>query len=225
MTGMTENKQTMPGADGITEEMLNRLASEVSNSGLTPKRLRHILAVRDMAARLAALYCPEDTMILQAAALLHDITKELSVQDQLALCGRYGVPRTRGDVLAPKCFHAMTAAALIPVMYPDFAEERVISAVRWHTTGHAGMTLDEKLVYLADYIDESRTFPDCVTLRNLFWNAHPESMEMPARLDHLRNVLIMSYDMTITGLVRDGVPVSPDTFLARNELLYEQNNL
>ena len=87
------------------------------------------------------------------------------------------------------------------------------------------MTLDEKLIYLADYIDESRTFPDCVTLRNLFWDAHPEHMEMPARLAHLRTVLIVSYDMTITGLIRDGVPVSPDTFLARNELLCEQNGL
>ena len=165
------------------------------------------------------------TEILQAAALLHDMTKELSPQEQIALCDRYGIPRTRGDVLAPKCFHAMTAAALIPVMYPAFADPRIVSAVRWHTTGRVGMTLDEKLIYLADYIDESRTFPDCVTLRNLFWDAHPEQMEMPARLAHLRTVLIVSYDMTITGLIRDGVPVSPDTFLARNELLCEQNGL
>ena len=120
---------------------------------------------------------------------------------------------------------AMTAAALIPVMYPAFADPRIVSAVRWHTTGRVGMTLDEKLIYLADYIDDSRTFPDCVTLRNLFWDAHPEQMEMPARLAHLRTVLIVSYDMTITGLIRDGVPVSPDTFLARNELLCEQNGL
>ena len=87
------------------------------------------------------------------------------------------------------------------------------------------MTLDEKLLYLADYIDESRTFPDCVTLRNLFWDSHPEQMDMSARLAHLRTVLIVSYDMTITGLIRDGVPVSPDTMLARNELLYEAGNL
>ena len=132
---------------------------EVAASGLSPKRLRHVLAVRDMAARLAELYCPEDTEILQAAALLHDMTKELSPQEQIALCDRYGIPRTRGDVLAPKCFHAMTAAALIPVMYPAFADPRIVSAVRWHTTGRVGMTLDEKLIYLADYIDESSHLP------------------------------------------------------------------
>ena len=225
MTVTGENDRQMPVSGGIDRAMLDGLAAEVAASGLSPKRLRHVLAVRDMAARLAELYCPEDTEILQAAALLHDMTKELSPQEQIALCDRYGIPRTRGDVLAPKCFHAMTAAALIPVMYPAFADPRIVSAVRWHTTGRVGMTLDEKLIYLADYIDESRTFPDCVTLRNLFWDAHPEQMEMPARLAHLRTVLIVSYDMTITGLIRDGVPVSPDTFLARNELLCEQNGL
>ncbi|MBD8986286.1 MAG: HD domain-containing protein [Clostridiales bacterium] len=225
MTVTGENDRQMPVSGGIDKAMLDGLAAEVAASGLSPKRLRHVLAVRDMAARLAELYCPEDTELLQAAALLHDMTKELSPQEQIALCDRYGIPRTRGDVLAPKCFHAMTAAALIPVMYPAFADPRIVSAVRWHTTGRVGMTLDEKLIYLADYIDESRTFPDCVTLRNLFWDAHPEQMEMPARLAHLRTVLIVSYDMTITGLIRDGVPVSPDTFLARNELLCEQNGL
>ncbi len=220
-----QNDRDIPASGSIDRAMLDGLAAEVAASGLSPKRLRHILAVRDMAARLAELYCPEDAEILQAAALLHDITKELSLADQLALCGRFGIPRTRGDVLTPKCFHAMTAAALIPERYPAFADPRIVSAVRWHTTGRAGMTLDEKLLYLADYIDESRTFPDCVTLRNLFWNAHPEQMDMPARLAHLRTVLIMSYDMTVAGLIREGVPVSPDTFLARNELLCEQNNL
>ncbi len=210
MTGRMTGRVGVSG--GIDRAMLDGLAAEVAASGLSPKRLRHVLAVRDMAARLAELYCPEDTEILQAAALLHDMTKELSPAGADRAVRPLRNPRTRGDVLAPKCFHAMTAAAPIPVMYPAFADPRIVSAVRWHTTGRVGMTLDEKLIYLADYIDESRTFPDCVTLRNLFWDAHPEQMEMPARLAHLRTVLIVSYDMTITGLIRDGVPVSPDTF-------------
>lgn len=209
----------------IDAAALARLETRIRESGLSPKRLAHVLAVRAMAAKLAALYCPEDSLWLEAAALLHDITKELSTAEQVALCDRYGLPRTRGDLLTPKCFHAMTAAALIPDEYPEYADPRVVSAVRWHTTGHEGMTLSEKLIYLADYIDESRTFPDCVALREAFWSADPAGMAMPERLAHLRRVLILSYDMTIGGLLRDGVPVSADTFLARNELLYEQQNL
>ena len=65
MTG--ENDRQMPVSGGIDRAMLDGLAAEVAASGLSPKRLRHVLAVRDMAARLAELYCPEDTELLQAA--------------------------------------------------------------------------------------------------------------------------------------------------------------
>lgn len=211
-------RQTAPWG----EAELAALREQVS-VGMSQKRLTHTLEVEKMAARLAALFCPEETDMLRAAALLHDITKELKTPAQLVLCERYGIARTRGDVLAPKCFHAMTAAAMIPDKYPAFAHPTVVNAVRWHTTGHAGMTMTEKLVYLADYIDESRTFPDCVTLRTMFWSQNPQDMTMPERLELLRTVLITSYDMTIAALIADGVPVSPDTMLARNELLYEQD--
>ena len=85
------------------------------------------------------------------------------------------------------------------------------------------MTLEEKLVYLADYIDLSRTFPDCVTLRNAFFEAEPEAMNESERLAHLDRVLILSFDMTIRALLEDGAPISPDTFEARNDLLVQRN--
>ena len=72
-------------------------------------------------------------------------------------------------------------------------------------------------------IDESRTFPDCVTLRHAFWDAEPEKMSENARIEHLSRVLVQSFDMTITGLLEDGAPVSPDTFCARNSLILKLN--
>jgi nicotinate-nucleotide adenylyltransferase len=186
---------------------------------MSPKRLIHTLAVEQMTARLCALYCPEETGRLRAAALLHDTTKELRTEEQLSLCRELHIPVAPGDELSPKCFHAKTAAALIPRKYPAFAHPVVIEAVRWHTTGHEGMTLTEKLVYLADYIDESRTFEDCVTLRALFWDAHPEDMEPGERLAHLHRVLITSFDMTVRNLISEGQIISPDTVMARNDLL------
>ena len=84
------------------------------------------------------------------------------------------------------------------------------------------MTLADKLVYLADYIDDSRKFPDCVRLRDYFWNAGPENMDMEARLAHLRDTLILSFDMTIRNLLAESVPISADTVLARNELIAQR---
>ena len=205
----------------ITETLLAELRGVVL-SKLSPKRFRHVAAVEDMVARLCGLYCPEETPKMRAAALLHDITKELTAEEQVLLCQAYGIPVDDGDLLAPKTLHARTAAAQIPVEYPAFDDPTVVSAVRWHTTGHAGMTLTEKLLYLADYIDASRTFPNCVILRRYFWGAGPESMTVAERAALLRDTLLLSYDMTVRDLLDEGIPVAVDTIEARNELLRER---
>ncbi len=207
----------------ITTNMLNALRKHVGQT-LSPKRFAHTVAVEEMVVRLCALYCPEEELPLRAAALLHDRTKELSTEEQIALSKQLGLPVSQGDKLSPKTFHARTASALIPVEYPQFAHPTVVSAVRWHTTGHAGMTLTEKLLYLADYIDDSRTFPSCVMLRKSFWDADPASMSKEARESLLCDVLLLSYDMTIHDLLAEKHPIDADTIASRNELLAQKAN-
>lgn len=197
-------------------ELRERVVAEMS-----PKRARHTLAVEEMAARLAALYCPGQENALRIAALLHDVTKEWPTEKHVAFLQASGVEVSPLDLAAPKTLHAKTAALLIPVAYAAYATPEVISAVRWHTTGRADMTLGEKIVYLADYIDDSRTFPDCVKLRSMFWDADPAGMSPAEREAHLSRVLIASFDLTVAGLIEDGAPVSPDTFCARNSLILQ----
>ncbi len=205
----------------ITEETLAQLR-ERAMSALSPKRFRHVAAVEEMAARLCALYCPEEKPVLRAAALLHDITKEWSVEEHVAFLEKHGVSVALGDRLAHKTLHARTAALLIPEAFPQFNNPEIVSAVRWHTTGRAGMSLTEKLLYLADYIDLSRKFKDCVLLRRFFFGADPKRMNPAERATLLRDTLILSYDMTIAGLCADGLPVAEDTIRARNDLLVER---
>lgn len=208
----------------ITLEMLDELRASIQNS-MSPKRYTHTCAVEGMVARLCELFCPECTTELRAAALLHDITKEESLEKQLQLCREFDIIVQSGDVLAPKTFHAKTAAAMIVREYPAYASEAVVSAVRWHTTGHADMTLGEQLLYLADYIDDSRMFPDCVRLRNYFWRADPAAMDESARIAHLYDTLIMSFDMTMRHLLDENATISLDTILARNALIEKKARL
>lgn len=205
----------------ITEEKLNDLRAELATK-MSEKRYRHTVEVERMVIRLGELFAPEKILTLRAAALLHDITKEYSSDRHLMIFAQKGMTLTREDLFAPKTFHARTAAAILAEVYPEFSEDEVLSCIRWHTTGRRGMTLCEKLVYLADYIDLSRTFENCVRLRNFFFDAHPEKMRENERLSHLRDTLILSYDMTISDLLAEGTPVSPDTFEARNELVTER---
>ena len=205
----------------ITEQALECLRERVMQK-MSPKRFRHTLAVEQMIERLCALFCPEESLRMRAAALLHDVTKELDTEGQVALCQKLGISLTEADLQAPKTLHAMTAAASIPTDFAAFADPVVINAVRWHTTGRAGMTLNEKLLYLADYIDLSRTFSNCVILRRYFFGADPDSMSREERFSLLRDTLILSYDMTIRDLLDEGIPVAEDTVMARNELLLER---
>lgn len=202
------------------ENALDELRRKIiSDPEISEKRTRHILAVEDMAIRLGKIYVPEKLYILRAAALLHDVTKEYTAEKQIEICRRYGHEPTLSEILSPKLFHAMTAAYLIPDEYPEFNDPEVVSAVRWHTTGKCGMSICEKLIYLADYIDESRTFPDCVTLRNMFFGADIEKMTEKEKVLHLNEVMIASYQMTVTSLVEDGKLISTDTVDALNELI------
>lgn len=201
----------------INESMLDGLRLQIMNE-MSQKRARHSLEVEKMIERLAELYVPEKKQMLRAAALLHDVTKEYKTEVQLQLCEQYGIELDDTAVYAPKTLHARTAAALIPENYPEFSSEELVSCVRWHTTGHAGMTLTEKLLYLADYIDMSRTFFDCVKLREYFFDARPELMTEEERLIHLDNTIMLSFDMTIRGLLDDNTPISEDSIRARNEL-------
>ena len=205
----------------ITEEMLDELRLEVCN-GMSPKRFLHTAEVEKMAAYLGSLYAPDKILMLRAAALLHDVTKEYPQETQIELCQKYGVELEADAYFAPKTLHARTAAAIIPDRFPSFADAEIISCVRYHTTGRADMTLCEKLIYLADYIDMSRTFEDCVKLRNYFLAAEPEKLGESERLSHLDATLIMSYDMTVRALVDEGTPISLDTMAARNQLIREK---
>ncbi|MBR5615381.1 MAG: HD domain-containing protein [Clostridia bacterium] len=208
----------------ITPAMLDELRGSIQKA-MSPKRYTHTCAVESMVARLCELFCPECMLDLRAAALLHDITKEESLEKQLQLCREFDIIVQSGDVLAPKTFHAKTAAALIGRDYPAFASEVVVNAVRWHTTGRADMTLSEQLLYLADYIDDSRMFPDCVRLRNYFWRADPAAMDENTRLVHLYDTLIMSFDMTMRHLLDENATISLDTILARNALIEKKAGL
>ncbi len=205
----------------FTEQMLDTLREKIE-SLMSPKRLRHTVEVEKMAAYLGTLYAPDKVLTLRAAALLHDITKERTQDWHIMTCAKHNIELGRDALLAPKTLHAVTAAALIPEEFSEFATEEVIGCVRWHTTGKEGMTLLEKLIYLADYIDMSRTFEDCVRLRELFMSACPETLDTVQRLYHLDDTLIMSFDMTVRGLLEDGRLISGDTVSARNELVRDK---
>jgi len=204
----------------ITEEMLTELREKIK-PWLTGKRLVHTLAVEDMAVKLGKIYLPDQIEKLRAAALLHDITKLADTEKQLEYCASYGLPVTEADLLSPKTFHARTAAAVAEKEFAAYADPDVISGIRWHTTGRDGMTVFEAIIYLADYIEDTRTFPDCVTLRQYFYDELAKANTPEEKETALNRTMLLAFDMTIRILIDEGAPIGRDTFDARNYYLYK----
>ena len=205
----------------FSEEMLSYLRESVKNE-MGEKRYFHTLEVEKMATRLGEIYAPEQVSMLRAAALLHDITKERTTEEHIAICENAGEVVSLGDRKAPKMFHSRTAALVIPSKYPEFDTPEIISAVRYHTTGRENMTLAEKIIYLADYIDMSRKYGECVELREFFFDFDFENADEQSKICHLNDTLIMSYNLTIKGLLEENKHIAHTTFEARNYLILER---
>lgn len=118
----------------FTEDQINALRERVRSS-MSDFRFIHTAEVERMAARLSALYAPDKTDVVRVAALLHDITKEKSADEQIEMLESCGESTCALDRLSYKTLHARTAVYAIRQNYPDFADDEVLSAVRYHTTG------------------------------------------------------------------------------------------
>ncbi|MBQ3708459.1 MAG: nicotinate (nicotinamide) nucleotide adenylyltransferase [Clostridia bacterium] len=199
----------------LDEEALSEL-SELVKPYLTSKRYAHTKSVEKEAAALGALYLPDRIPALRASALLHDITKKEDAEKQLQIAGEFGIIAEDADRLAPAVYHAKTGAAVAARDFAAFTDEEILSGIRWHTTGHAGMTLFECIVYLADYIEETRTFDDCVALRKEFYTRIGAGED---RDEVLIDVMIRSFDYTIAQLIEAGQPVAAESVAARNDFL------
>ena len=134
---------------------------------LDPKRVSHVLGCRDTAIQLAKRWGADETDAARAA-LLHDITKALNGQLQLTLCREYGMILDDFSVMYPKTLHALTGSLVAERIFGE--NEAVVEAIRHHTTGKADMSLLEKIIYVADYMEPCRDFPGVENLRALAYS-------------------------------------------------------
>lgn len=134
---------------------------------LAPKRVAHVAGCESEAVLLAKRW-GEDEEAAATAGILHDVTKKLSYDEQLILCQKYGIICDKAELSAPKLLHAKTGAALARAEFG--VSEEIYEAIRWHTTGKKDMTLLEKIIYLADYIEPNRDFEGLGELRELAYS-------------------------------------------------------
>ena len=140
-------------------------AKELAHKRLGDKRYRHTLNVEKMAVKLAKRYgadCDQAAL----AALLHDTAKEMPTADQLALLRAHPDLAGNTENRPTPIWHGVCAAILARTQW-GVTDEAVLSAVACHTAGKPGMTLLDKILFLADMTSEERDFDGVEELRQL----------------------------------------------------------
>ncbi len=181
---------------------------------LSPKRYEHTLGTEKAALSLAKTHYPEiDMNKVSFSALIHDMTKEFTVEEHIATASRFGIEFSDSQLLSPKLLHSKTASYIC--RYELKLPDDVCDAVFYHTTGRPGMTALEKILYFADYIEENRTDDECVSLRNNYLSFMEEFEGEIA----FNKALVLSFDRTICNLMKKGQLIDKNTVDARNYYL------
>ena len=121
---------------------------------LKKERFEHTEGVMYTAAALAMRY-DEDIEKALTAGLLHDCGKFCPPKDQIKLCEKKGILLTDSEKEMPALIHAKLGAYLAEHEY-GIRDESILNAITYHTTGRPDMTMLEKIIYIADYIEPNR---------------------------------------------------------------------
>lgn len=165
---------------------------------LNPNRVAHVLGCRDTAMALSERW-GANVADAARAGMLHDVTKALDGPLQLTLCAAYGTIISDFSAKNPKTLHALTGSLVAERIFGENAA--VVSAIRHHTTGKADMTLLEKIIYVADYMEPNRDFPGVERLRHLAFT-------------NIDGALKLGLEMTVAMLTQQGRTVSRESIEA-----------
>jgi len=172
-------------------------------------RFLHSLEVAKSAEYLALRY-GADVDKARVAGLLHDVMKDVSAAEQLQIFKDFGILLTDVEKNAPKLWHAIAGAAFIQHIL-GIRDADIVNAIRYHTTARAGMSLLEKIVFIADFISADRTYPDVDVMRRLADETLEKAMQY-------------ALEYTVRDLKNKGAAVHPDTIAALEEILTGGNS-
>ena len=132
---------------------LQKIRKQLSKA-LDNKRFEHTQGVAYTSAALAMRY-GEDIKKAELAGLLHDCAKGLPTKEKLEKARKHGLHISKYEEKNPDMLHAKLGAYYARYKY-DVTEQKVLDAITYHTTGRPNMSLLEKIIFVADYIEPNR---------------------------------------------------------------------
>ena len=177
---------------------------EILTRILKPSRLKHSIGVAMLASKLAKIH-GADSDTAYRAGMLHDIAKNIDYNTSLALCRELEAELDPIERSIPALVHPKLGAELVKCLF-GLTEGEITSAVRWQTVGRRGMTLMDKIIFVADMCEEGRSFPGVDDIRK-------------AALENLDMAAVMCIDSTINYNIKHGNPVHPGAYAVKEWFL------
>lgn len=174
---------------------------------LPERRLKHSMNVSQCAVKLSEIY-GYDMEKAKLAGLIHDCAKYFNddqVEDSIK---KFNIELDSLEENNISLSHSVIGSYVIQEIF-NIKDEDIINAVRYHTTGRENMTILEKIIYMADLIEEGRKFPLVDKLRELAYNGS------------LDEALLLSFNNTIKFVMDNNQLIHPRTVSARNYILRE----
>jgi predicted HD superfamily hydrolase involved in NAD metabolism len=196
----------MNGAGTDNMMTINEITAQLKKM-LSPRRFTHSLKVMEASIKLAEKY-GEDVEKAALAGLVHDCAKNLKSKDILILCDKYGI--IVDDIMREDTalLHGMVGSHLARELF-GIEDSRILAAIADHTMGRAGMDTLGRILFVADYIEETRDFEGVEEIRE----AAKESLE---------KAILKGVDITILHVLKKGGLLHPQTIATRNWALEEE---
>jgi predicted HD superfamily hydrolase involved in NAD metabolism len=181
------------------KQMLNYLYKNLNES-----KLKHSLSVSETAVSLAVKY-GENVEKARISGLVHDCAKGMKDEELIKVARTHEIQLDEVCISNPSILHGLVAS-IIAKEEMGIEDEDMLMAIRYHTTGRRNMSVLEKIIYIADYIEPLRTFDGVEELRRL------------SNID-LDETVVQSLENAIRYVISQNGLLHTDTIHARNYLL------
>jgi nicotinate-nucleotide adenylyltransferase len=159
---------------------INKITEDLETQ-LKPSRFKHILGVAQTAKEMAEHFKVNPNKAY-FAGILHDCAKNKSDSELISICHENNIEITDAEQKQPYLLHAKAGAYLAKTKY-GITDKEILSAITWHTTGKENMSVLDKIIFCADYIEPTRT-------------------KQP-NLEYLRNIANKDLDLLVYNILKD----------------------
>lgn len=172
---------------------------------LTQTRYIHSINVSECAKKMAKIYDVDEEKAY-IASILHDCAKCLNHEQMAYYLNKYNIELDEYEKDNRALSHAIVGSYIARYEF-NIKDNEILNAIKYHTTGKEDMTMLEKVIYMADLIEEDRSFEGVDELRDL------------VNKGELDKAILISLNNTIRIVIKRNQIIHPRTINARNYLV------